>query len=153
LTTADQSLKNSGIGNYINTGYTITDDGIKIDYERLLFDNLEFLLIALLLIAIISGIIIDKFSELRGRREENIADAKSSCFICGKESKDIDRDLNSPSFEFHVKLEHNLWDYVYFIAFLKFQEEHNPAGITAIEKYVIDKINDNDPSWFPSYAQ
>lgn len=153
LVSIDQTLKNGGIGNYLNSSYTVKENRIDIDYERLAYDNLEFLLITLLLIAIISGIIIDKFGELRARREENIADAKSSCFICGRETKDIDKDLTCPSFNFHVQLQHNLWDYVYFIAYLKFQEEHNPAGFSALEKYVIDKINKNDASWFPSYAQ
>lgn len=146
-------MKNGGIGNYLNQSYAVKEDSINLDYERLIYDNIEFLLITLLLIAIISGIIIDKFGELRSRREENIADAKSSCFICGRETKDIDKDLTCPSFEFHVQLQHNLWDYVYFIAYLKFQEEHNPAGFSALEKYVIDKINKNDASWFPSYLQ
>lgn len=153
LVTVDQSLKNTGIGNYINSGYNIKSEGVSINYERLLFDNLEFLLISLLLISIISGIIIDKFGDLRNRREETLADAKSSCFICGRESKDIDRDLTCPGFEHHISLQHNLWDYVYFIAYLKYQEEHNPAGFSAIEKHVIDMINDNDASWFPSFAQ
>jgi large-conductance mechanosensitive channel len=153
LVTVDQSLKNSGIGNYIDSGYKVRSEGVSINYERLLYDNLEYLLIALLLISIISGIIIDKFGELRTRREETLADAKSNCFIWGKESKDIDRDLSCPGFEHHISLQHNLWDYVYFIAYLKYQEEHNPAGYSAIEKHVIDMINDNDAGWFPSFAQ
>ena len=109
LVSIDQTLKNGGIGNYLNPSYTVKENSIDIDYERLAYDNLEFLLITLLLIAIISGIIIDKFGELRARREENIADAKSSCFICGRETKDIDKDLTCPSFDFHVQLQHNLW--------------------------------------------
>lgn len=153
LSSMDQTLKNSGLGNYLNTSYTVKDEKLELDYERLIYDNLEFLFITLLLIAIISGIIIDKFSELRGRREENEADARSSCFICGRENKEIDRDLSCADFDTHVKLQHNLWDYIYFIAYLRYQEEHNPAGFSAIEKYVIDKMNTNNPSWFPSFQQ
>lgn len=78
ISSMDQTLKNSGLGNYLNSGYTVKDESLELDYERLLYDNLEFLFITLLLIAIISGIIIDKFGELRGRREENEADAKAS---------------------------------------------------------------------------
>jgi len=153
ISSTDQTLKNSGMGNYLNSSYTVTDNSLEMDYERLIYDNLEFLLITLLLIAIISGIIIDKFGELRGRREENEADKKASCFICGIGSKDINRNLSSPDFDTHVKLQHNLWDYVYFIAYLRFQEKYSPAGFSAVEKYVIKKINDNDPSWFPSFQQ
>lgn len=153
ISSMDHTLKNSGIGNYLNSSYTVKSDKLEMDYERLIFDNLEYLLITLLLIAIISGIIIDKFGELRDRREQNETDAKSSCFICGRESKDINRDLSLPDFDTHVKLQHNLWDYVYFIAYLRYQEEHNPGGFSAIEKHVITKMNKNDPSWFPSFKQ
>lgn len=153
VSSLDHTLKAAGIGNYIQSSYTEKSNYLQVDYERVIFDLLEFLLITILLISIISGIIIDKFSELRIKREENDKDAKSSCFICGRNNKDIDRDLTCPDFNTHIKLQHNIWDYVYFIAYLRFQEEHNPAGFSALEKYAINKMNKNDPSWFPSYQE
>jgi hypothetical protein len=52
----------------------------------------------------------------------------------------------------HVRLEHNLWDYVYFIAYFRFLEEHRVSNITAVEKYVLDKMNNFDNSWFPCFS-
>ena len=148
----DQTLKSSGIGNYLETAYPEVGDKVDVQYDRLIFDNIEFLLITLLMLAIISGIIIDKFGELRTRREEYLTDHLASCFICGKTRKELDQEQDNPSFNFHVKFQHNLWDYVYFIANLWQLKEKNVEDITYIEKYVMDKLDKNDYSWFPSYA-
>mmetsp|Transcript_12839 Transcript_12839/g.11368 ORF Transcript_12839/g.11368 Transcript_12839/m.11368 type:complete len:229 (-) Transcript_12839:253-939(-) len=75
-TSFDQTLKNSGIGNYLDTAYVEQGNTIDIKYERVLYDNIEFLFITLLLLGIISGIIIDKFSELRQQRESFDMDRK-----------------------------------------------------------------------------
>ena len=107
--------------------------------------------ISLLLIAIISGIIIDKFGELRQRKQEYEQDLQTSCFICGTERKEFDRDPDTPSFSEHVKLRHNVWDYVYFIAYLQFQEGKQSQNMTAVEKYVLKMIRKGDNRWFPCY--
>jgi hypothetical protein len=145
----DQTLKNSGIGNYLESAYSAREDGVEIEYDRVIFDNLEYLFITLLLIAIISGIIIDKFGELRARREEYYQDCENNCFICGKTKKELDQDMNSPRFEHHIKFEHNLWDYVYFIANIQEMKRNNVENITYVEQYVIDKLERNDNSWLP----
>jgi len=75
-TSFDQTLKNSGIGNYLDTAYVEQGNTIDIKYERVLYDNIEFLFITLLLLGIISGIIIDKFTELRQQRESFEMDRK-----------------------------------------------------------------------------
>lgn len=63
----DQTFKNDGgIGGYMASAYTDQgNNGVKIDYKRIVFDNISLLLIVILLLEIISGIIIDKFGELR----------------------------------------------------------------------------------------
>ena len=146
----DQTLKEGGLGKYLDPAYS-EEEGRAVNLGRIIYDNVEYFLISLLLIAIISGIIIDKFTELRERREEIQRDQKSSCFICGKLRKELDKDQDTTNFDMHVKLEHNLWHYVYFIAYLDFQESKRVPNMTAIEKYVLDKINNRDNRWFPCY--
>jgi len=51
-------------------------------------------------------------------------------------------------FEYHIHLEHSVWDYIYFIAYLQFKDA-NSGGLTFEEKYVLDSLNRNDLSWFP----
>ena len=50
-------------------------------------------------------------------------------------------------FIYHIKKEHNLWQYVYFIIHLNTKDETEYNGV---ESYVMDKINEGDVSWFPS---
>ena len=151
----DKSLKESGLGNALNSAYSFDeeDNRMNIDLHRVIFDNLEFFINFTLMIAIISGIIIDKFTEARQTKESIEDDRSSNCFICGKVSKDFDLNMEASDFKKHVQLEHNIWDYMYFIAYLRFRKEKHPKDITYIEKYVLDKLGRNDNSWFPCYAQ
>lgn len=45
----------------------------------------------ILLIEILGGLIIDTFAELRQESKERENDMNNVCFICGLESKDLDR--------------------------------------------------------------
>ena len=150
-TSFDKTLKESGLGNYLETAYTETGNSVDIKYERVIFDNIEFLLIILLLIGIISGIIIDKFGELRSQREAFEFDRKTNWFICGKTKNEVDKDLSIHNFDYHIRLEHWVWDYVFFIAYLRFKESENSRDLTYEENIVLEKLNRNDLSWFPCY--
>jgi hypothetical protein len=46
----------------------------------------------------------------------------------------------------HIKNEHNLWDYVFFLIYLKLKDENNYFGI---ESYVADLMQRDDVSWVP----
>ena len=77
----DQSFRNGGIGQALTNSYEFKDEDVVFQYDKIIFDNLEFFLISLLMANILSGIITDKFVELRTRREENIANFNSACCI------------------------------------------------------------------------
>ena len=82
LTSFDQTFKNDGgLAGYLEPAYEFQNNEVDIRYGRVIFDNLAFLLVALLLIEIISGIIIDKFGELRTNKKERQDNFNSECFI------------------------------------------------------------------------
>jgi len=145
----DNSLRMSGIGQALNLSYDFTEGEDKMQVSKVLLDNFEWFLISLLMANIFSGIIIDKFGEIRENREKDIEDFSTSCFICGKSSKDFENYKETESYDTHVTFKHNVWDYVYFIAFLKYQESHKVMDMTHIEQHVLEQINKGDISWFP----
>ena len=80
---------------------------------------------------IVFGIIVDSFAVLRDKKKDVEEDIMNKCFIC-----DLDRntfDTYSDGFQKHVKEEHNLWDYVAFIAYLKTKD---PTEYTGIESTI-----------------
>ena len=50
------------------------------------------------------------------------------------------------SFEKHVRVEHNVWNYLYFIVYLK---DKNILQYNGTETYISEKLENDDLSWFP----
>ena len=148
----DQTFKaGSGIGPYLGAPYVSDDTGETIRYGRVIFDNLEYIIINVLLLGIISGIIIDTFSELRQKNYDRNLDSISTCFICEKSREDLEKKYGTNGFEFHVNSQHNIWDYLFFIAYLHTKMESG-RQLNTIERYTYQKIESDDQSWFPCYA-
>jgi len=53
---------------------------------------------------------------------------------------------NKKGFFYHVKIDHSLWNYVFFISYLRNKER---TEYTGFESYISDKLENNDISWFP----
>lgn len=75
--------------------------------SRLLFDLSFFLFVIVVIIAIVSGIIIDAFGELRDEKNSVMDNQQNRCFICDTDSVSFER--QSVSFAEHVNREHNMW--------------------------------------------
>ena len=54
--------------------------------------------------------------------------------------------LKNIDFNFHIKHEHNLWNYVYFLIYLHL---NNPNDFSRIEGIVWEKLLENDYGWIP----
>lgn len=143
-TTFDQGIKNGGgIGQYLDeSGGPIANSEIFI---RFLFDDLFNIIVMIIMMNIIQGIIIDTFAVLREETERNTADRETKCFICGKEKDFIERCTNRP-FRYHTVYEHNEWNYIFFIAYLRNKESTEHTGI---ESSIFDLIKEKDISWIP----
>ena len=81
----DQTFKNDGgIGSYLSNSYELDDSQkVHISYYRIIFDNIFNFIVLMLIVELLGGIIIDKFSELREANEKQKEEMNNSCFICG----------------------------------------------------------------------
>jgi hypothetical protein len=121
---------------------------------RVTYDIAFFVMIIILLLNIIFGIIIDTFGSLREEQHEQHRLETSFCFICGIAKEEFDaRALDATAtgahqldFAGHVKLEHNMWDYMYFRIYLSLKDPNNYNGV---ESYISKLAGEDDISWIP----
>ncbi|VDP68243.1 unnamed protein product [Echinostoma caproni] len=97
-----------GIGDEIEA-----PDGDEWENFRILFDLTFFFFVIIILLAIIQGLIIDAFGDLRDQLEQVKEDLESKCFICGIGKEYFDKIPHG--FEQHVEKEHNFANYMYFL--------------------------------------
>ncbi|RWS25891.1 ryanodine receptor-like protein, partial [Leptotrombidium deliense] len=100
-----------GIGDVIEPA-----DGDDYEVYRIIFDITFFFFIIVILLAIIQGLIIDAFGELRDQLQSVVDDMEANCFICGIGKDYFDKIPHG--FETHVMKEHNLANYLFFLMHL-----------------------------------
>ncbi|XP_035212318.1 ryanodine receptor-like isoform X2 [Stegodyphus dumicola] len=100
-----------GIGDEIDP-----PDGDEYEAYRILFDITFFFFVIVILLAIIQGLIIDAFGELRDQLQSVVDDMESNCFICGIGKDYFDKVPHG--FDTHVQKEHNLANYMFFLMHL-----------------------------------
>jgi hypothetical protein len=120
-------------------------------WGRFFFDYLFNLIIAVLLVEILSGIIIDKFGELREANEEKQKDAMNECFICGQEREELEKKLGYNGFRYHTLFEHNMWDYLFLIGYLRHKRNSYVNDYIELERYVLEKLDKDNNDWMPCY--
>lgn len=70
------------------------------------------------------------------------------CFICGEQRNAVEKARNSnKGFYHHVEMEHNLWNYIYYLVYLKNKERKN---LNTIESMIIDQWDNNQIEWLPN---
>ena len=111
---------------------------------RFFYDIIFFLFIILILFNVFMGIIVDTFAELRDMNWNRENDIHNICFIC-QMSRD-DCLIENIDFDKHVKGVHNLWNYCYFLTHLHI---NNPNDFNSVEKFVWDKLEEQNYSWLP----
>jgi hypothetical protein len=68
----------------------------------------------------IQGIIIDTFSNLREELAEKLYDQDYICFVCGIDLEKLDKSSESDKgFKYHIKIEHYMWDYLFYRAYIE----------------------------------
>uniref|UniRef100_A0A8C5BDS4 Inositol 1,4,5-trisphosphate receptor n=1 Tax=Gadus morhua TaxID=8049 RepID=A0A8C5BDS4_GADMO len=111
---------------------------------RVLYDLLFYFIVIIIVLNLIFGVIIDTFADLRSEKQRKEEILKTTCFICGLERDKFDN--KTVSFEEHIKLEHNIWNYLYFIVLIR---EKNRTDYTGPESYVGLMIKNKNLDWFP----
>ena len=114
-------------------------------FEIAWFFNTSYnLLVILVLTAIISGIIIDTFSEMRGESDAIRADMENVCFVCNIKRDEFETSF--VSYSNHVEKEHRPEDYLFFRIYL---DEKDPNEYTGQEQWVHKCIEAKSISFFP----
>jgi len=115
--------------------------------QRWVLDLLYFLMILIILLTVVSGIIIDTFSELRSKKMDRLDDTFKTCFICGLDDVTFDRAYDAvDGFKRHFHNDHNMWNYVFFMVFIWEQDRDDDDGM---ELYVRNMMTNLDVGWFP----
>lgn len=91
-------------------------DGDSKEYARIIFDITFFFFVIVILLAILQGLIIDAFGELRDQLQTVQDTLETYCFICGLDKEYLDKVPRG--FETHVKKEHDFANYLFFLMHL-----------------------------------
>ncbi|XP_071665438.1 ryanodine receptor 3 isoform X4 [Patagioenas fasciata] len=100
--------------------------GDPYEMYRIVFDITFFFFVIVILLAIIQGLIIDAFGELRDQQEQVKEDMETKCFICGIGNDYFD--TTPHGFETHTLQEHNLANYLFFLMYLINKDETEHTG-------------------------
>jgi inositol 1,4,5-triphosphate receptor type 1/inositol 1,4,5-triphosphate receptor type 3 len=72
---------------------------------------------------------------LREKENQKTQDIKEICYICGLSREIFDRKSDS-GFKTHIKRDHYLWNYLFYLAYL---DDKEPTEYTGIETYISKK--------------
>lgn len=128
---------------------------------RVVYDLLFFFIVIIIVLNLIFGVIIDTFADLRSEKQRKEEILKTTCFICGMYKPvvhsvlyekhctiyleqwcnssclaGLERDKfdnKTVSFDEHIKSEHNMWHYLYFLVLVRVKD---PTEYTGPESYV-----------------
>ncbi|XP_071082812.1 inositol 1,4,5-trisphosphate-gated calcium channel ITPR1-like isoform X3 [Haliotis cracherodii] len=141
VTSLNEGLRNGGgIGDVLRK----PSSKEPLFVARIVYDLLFFFIVIIIVLNLIFGVIIDTFADLRSEKQTKEEVIKNTCFICGLERGEFDN--RSTSFEEHIRSEHNMWHYLFFIVLVKVKD---PTEFTGPESYVYDMIKDKNLDWFP----
>ncbi|KAM6461143.1 ryanodine receptor 3 [Liasis olivaceus] len=119
--------------------------GDPYEIYRIVFDITFFFFVIVILLAIIQGLIIDAFGELRDQQEQVKEDMETKCFICGIGNDYFD--TTPHGFEMHTLQEHNLANYLFFLMYLINKDETEHTGQ---ESYVWKMYQERCWDFFPA---
>ena len=141
VTTLNQGLRNGGgIGDILRA----PSSSESLFVPRVIYDLLFFFIVIIIILNLIFGVIIDTFADLRSEKQQKDHVLKNTCFICGLNRSAFDN--KTVSFEEHIKCEHNMWHYLYFVVLVKVKD---PTEFTGPESYVYFMVKNHNLDWFP----
>lgn len=111
---------------------------------KYVFDISYQILIIFLLLAIVTGIIIDTFSQLRQAKEDVESNMENVCFVCNLRRDVFERKLIK--FAEHIELHHHIWNYTFYKLYL---EAKPRSELTALEKFLLRRMEGQSIDYFP----
>jgi len=141
VTTLNQGLRNGGgIGDVLRA----PSSKEPMFGARVVYDMVFFFVVIIIVLNLIFGVIIDTFADLRSEKQQKEEILKNTCFTCGLDRSQFDN--KTVSYEDHIRHEHNMWHYLYFIVLVRVKD---PTEFTGPESYVSSMIKDKNLEWFP----
>lgn len=141
VTTLNKGLRNGGgIGDILRA----PSSKEPLFVPRVVYDLMFFFLVIFIVLNLIFGVIIDTFADLRSEKQQKELIIKNTCFVCGLNRAAFDN--KTISFEEHIKCEHNMWHYLYFIVLVRVKD---PTEFTGPESYVHSMVKAGILDWFP----
>ncbi|KAM7396526.1 hypothetical protein PAMP_019560 [Pampus punctatissimus] len=141
ITVLNQGLRNGGgVGDILRR----PSKEEPLFAARVVYDLLFFFVVIIIVLNLIFGVIIDTFADLRSEKQRKEEILKTTCFICGLERDKFDN--KTVSFEEHIKSEHSMWHYLYFLVLVRVKD---PTEYTGPESYVAQMIREKNLEWFP----
>ncbi|CUG89031.1 transmembrane protein, putative [Bodo saltans] len=95
-------------------------------FHRMGYDFAFYALVNVVFLNILFGIIIDTFAELRDDKRRKEEDMNTCCFICGLDAEVFEKE--GGGFKRHVHRDHNMWQYLYFIYYLRLKDPNDFNG-------------------------
>lgn len=141
ITTLNQGLRNGGgIGDILRA----PSSAEALFVPRVVYDLLFYFVVIIIVLNLIFGVIIDTFADLRSEKQRKEQTLRDNCFICGLNRSAFDN--KTVSYDEHIKCEHNMWHYLYFIVLIKVKD---PTEFTGPESYVYAMVKASNLDWFP----
>lgn len=115
--------------------------------SRFWLDNLYAIIIYFFILQIVGAIIVDNFTYLRQKDEEELEDKENCCFICGLKNQEINRLYdNEQGFKKHIKLDHFYWNYLFLLINLK---DEKTFELTGDEEFILACNAKQSLNWIP----
>lgn len=121
------------------------DSGEISTPEGAVFNFFMVFILQIVLPGLVSGIIIDTFSQLREEKLAMEEDVANTCYICNINREDFE--TANISFVDHIRDDHNMWKYIWYIIYLG---EKDPTEFDGTEQFCAELITeDNVPRMLP----
>jgi hypothetical protein len=111
---------------------------------KFLFDISYNLFIVVIMVAIITGIIIDTFADLRTERNAIEDDIMNKCFICSMNREIFER--ARLKFQDHINIDHNKWNYLFYSMYIT---EKPSTELSGIERRMKKLMEIQSTKYFP----
>merc|ERR1711871_1252985 len=114
--------------------------------NRIIYDLTFFIILGVLLFDVVTGIILDTFGELREEVNDRKDKLENETFISGIARDKIEEMSQEVEFDVVNEKDQNVWNYLFFIIYVKNKDE---GELNGVESFVKECIDNEDTSWFP----
>ena len=119
------------LGYQSGPNFPASEQGLP-DVGALIFSLVYYIILVQIMTSVVSGIIIDSFSELRGTADQIDGEIENRCFICCQDRSEFQKE-----FDYHVSEEHNKWNYIAFLIHVQEAKLRTDLHLSGIERSVL----------------